>query len=519
MTPPRPHPGEPALAGRGDASPGAPDAGAASFAQRHGLWDADRERASAEVCARMGAGEIDRIRFAFADQHGLVRGKTLLGDAAANALAAGVGFVGTNLLKDTSDRTAWPVFTPGGGFASREFEGAADVILVADPLTFRMLPWSPGTGWVQCHAHFADGRAVPFDTRRVLAEQLARLGDAGFALVAGLEVEFHVYKLRDARLAPADSGWPPPPPEVDLLHGGYRLLAEQRFDQVEPVLELLRAPLLALGLPLRSMEIELGPSQVEFVFGPQDAMAAADAMILFRSATKQILRRHGYHATFMCRPRQPNVMSSGWHLHQSLRGLRDARNAFVPESSEAGAAGFGAEVPVARQLAETGRRWLGGLLAHARGAAAFSTPTINGYRRYRPNALAPDRVTWGRDNRGAMFRVVGGAGDPATRIENRAGEPAANPYLYLASQVVSGLDGLAGGRDPGPPVDSPYEADAPRLPATLHEALAALDADAALRAGFGDGLVDYHLRIKRAEIARFEAEVSDWEQREYFDMF
>ncbi len=487
------------------------------FALRHGLWDDARERAAAEIGRRVATGEIDRVRFAFADQHGLVRGKTLLGSVAVDALAAGVGFVGTNLLKDTSDRTAWPVFTPRGGLDAPGFEGAADVILVADPLTFHDLPWSSGTGWVQCHAHFADGRPVPFDTRRVLAERVARLADAGYGLCAGLEVEFHVYRIRDPRLATVDSAWPPPPPDVELIHGGYRLLAEQRFDQVEPVLEHLRAPLLALGLPLRSMEIELGPSQVEFVFGPQEAMAAADAMVLFRSATKQILRRHGYHATFMCRPRQPNVMSSGWHLHQSLVERQGGDNAFVPPGSEP--AGFGAAAPVERQLSATGRHWLGGLLAHARGAAAFTTPTINGYRRYRPNALAPDRVIWGRDNRGAMLRVVGGVGDPGTRIENRAGEPAANPYLYLASQIVSGLDGLARACEPGQPADAPYDNDAPRLPTSLAEALAALDADPTLRAGFGDAFVDYHLRIKRAEIARYEAEVSEWEQREYFDMF
>ena len=85
---------------------------------------------------------------------------------------------------------------------------------------------------------------------------------------------------------------------------------------------------------------------------------------------------------------------------------------------------------------------MAGLLAHARGAAAFSTPTLNGYKRYRPFSLAPDRATWGRDNRGVMVRVLGGPGDPATHLENRVGEPAANPYLYMASQIVSGLDGL-----------------------------------------------------------------------------
>jgi len=217
---------------------------------------------------------------------------------------------------------------------------------------------------------------------------------------------------------------------------------------------------------------------------------------------KQVARRHGYHATFMCRPKLPNVMSSGWHLHQSLN--RGGRNAFVSERED---------------LSEVGRHYLAGLLAHARGAAALSTPTINGYKRYRPYSLAPDRVVWGKENRGALLRVIGGPGDAGTRIENRAGEPAANPYLYFASQIYSGLDGITRKLPLPASADTPYEAKAELLPRTLAEALDCLRQDEALRQGLGPAFVDYYCRIKEAEIARFNLEVSDWEHREYFDLF
>jgi glutamine synthetase len=221
---------------------------------------------------------------------------------------------------------------------------------------------------------------------------------------------------------------------------------------------------------------------------------------------KQVARRHGYHATFMCRPRIPNVMSSGWHLHQSIRDRATGANLF---------AGEGREV-----LSPYARGFMGGLLRHAAAAAAFSTPTLNGYKRYRPHSLAPDRATWGQDNRGVMIRVLGApGGDAATRLENRVGEPAANPYLYMASQLLAGMDGAARATDPGPSADAPYDAAAPALPRALEQALAALDASALYREGFGDGFVDYYLAIKRAEIARFMAEVTEWEQREYFELF
>jgi glutamine synthetase len=228
-------------------------------------------------------------------------------------------------------------------------------------------------------------------------------------------------------------------------------------------------------------------------------------MMLFRSAVKQICRRQGYHASFMCRPKLPNVMSSGWHLHQSLRNRKTGANAFIPEDDAL--------------LSPLGRHYLAGLLAHGRGAAAFTTPTVNGYKRYRQYTLAPDRVIWGHDNRGVMLRVIGGPGDAATRIENRVGEPSANPYLYMASQIVCGLDGIEQKREPGPSADRPYEMDAPALPKSLEEALIALREDQCLAAGFGKGFIDYFLRIKQGELARYQTEVTDWEQREYFELY
>lgn len=387
-----------------------------------------------------------------------------------------------------------------------EMEGGADAIIVADPATFRVLPWAPDTAWLLCDTYFPGGEPVPFDTRRTCRTALDRLAEAGYEFFAGLEIEFHVFKVIDAHLRPTDAGQPGEPPEVGLLSTGYQLLAESRYDQIDPVMEILRRDLAQLELPLRSFEIEYGPSQLEITLSALPGLGSADAMVLFRSAVKQICRRHGYHATFMCRPRVPNVMSSGWHLHQSLALRATGANAFVPETP-------------GDPLSRVGRQYLAGLLAHARGASAFGTPTINGYKRYRPFALAPDRATWGRDNRGAMLRVLGGAGDPGTRIENRLGESAANPYLYFASQIYAGLDGISRDLDPGPSADTPYEARAPMLPRSLEEALACLREDAAMCAGFGDAFVDYFCRIKEAEIARFNLEVTEWEHREYFEMF
>src|SRR6476661_6772861 len=307
----------------------------ASFVERHGLWTGEQKRQAMDVAQAIKRNKLELVRFSFADQHGVLRGKTLLAADALAAMESGVTMTTTLLAKDTAHKTVYPVFTAGGGFGMAEMQGGGDFLMVADPATFRVLPWAPRTGWVLCDIYFADGRPVPFSTRHLYRRALQRLAEAGFDYVAGLEVEFHVFKLDDARLAPADATWPGAAPQVSLLTQGYQYLTETRFDQLEPILDIVRREIVALGLPLRSIEVELGPSQCEFTFQPQVGLSPADTMMLFRSAVKQICRRQGCHATFMTRPKLENVMSSGWHLHQSLRDRCSSANVFTSNDNAA----------------------------------------------------------------------------------------------------------------------------------------------------------------------------------------
>ena len=485
----------------------------ADFVERYGLWDAAQADAARAAENAIKRKDLEMVRFAFCDQHGVLRGKTLVAAEALRALLGGVTMTSSLLAKDTSHRTVFPVFGAGAGLDLPAMQGVGNIVMVADPTTFRVLPWAEKTGWVLCDIVFDDASPVPLSTRAHYRDALARLAKLGFDYVAGLEVEFHLFRIEDARLAIAGLTYPAEPPAVSHTTHGYQYLTEQRFDQVEPIMDVLRQTMSALELPLRSMEVEFGPSQYEFTFAPQAGMAAADAMVLFRSALKQVARRHGYLASLMCRPNFPNVLASGWHLHQSLRDTRTHANDFTSTDRK-------------ELLSPIGRAFLAGLLANARAAAAFATPTLNGYKRYHGvNSMAPVQAVWGRDNRGAMVRVMGASGDPATHLENRVGEPLANPYLYMASQIYAGLDGITRKLALAPATNAPYEPTAEPLPKTLAEAIDALMANACFRAGFGDAFVDYFAAIKRAEIARSGAkpgdqpdQVTDWEQREYFDL-
>jgi glutamine synthetase len=289
------------------------------------------------------------------------------------------------------------------------------------------------------------------------------------------------------------------------------------MDLMQPVFDALGDAYETLGLGLRSIENEWGPGQVECTFAPAGALEAADNVFLFRTATRQICRRLGYFATFMCRPALKGFYASGWHLHQSLVDAASGANLLAPTNAN-------------DALSPLGRAYLAGLLAHAGPATAFTTPTVNGYRRFRANSLAPDRATWGCDHRGAMLRVLGGEGDPASRIENRVGEPCANPYLYILSQVLAGLAGIEAGLQPPPADDEPYAAERPRLPKSLPEALDLLEQEPLFRRELGGTFINYFVALKRTEAGRYQRaldaaggapgdEPTAWEHNEYFDFF
>jgi glutamine synthetase len=206
-----------------------------SFAEQCGIHDAARQQALKHTAQLIDASGVEMVRFAWCDLHGMLRGKTLVASAAAQAMQEGVGMVSTLLLKDTSDRTAFKVFEAGGTAELPGFEFASNLLLLADPASFKELPWAPRTGWVQAQPWMQDGTAVELDTRRILQQALAQLADAGYGMKCGLEIEFHIYRITEdeAQLDPEQAAWPGLPPRVAMIHPGYNLLAENCFDMTE----------------------------------------------------------------------------------------------------------------------------------------------------------------------------------------------------------------------------------------------------------------------------------------------
>ena len=486
------------------------------FIARHGLYSGEQAAAADEVAARIRELDLRTVRLVVVDQHGVPRSKSLSPEVAIAAMSNGLDFSGAIYSLDSGNQVFVPAFAAGGGFGIDELTGFPDVVLVPDPGTFRVLPWADRTGWMLCDVHFSSGAPMPLDGRGLMRQALSELADTGYDFLAGIEIEYYIVKLDSDRIMPENAGFTPAPPPVSVFERGYQYLSEVRLDSVAATLEAVRDGLDAVGLPPRSMEDEWGPGQMEFSFSPIGGLAAADAVVLFRSAVKQMCQRRGLLATFMCRPALPNFFSSGWHLHESLSSRADGRNAFASQD---------------QSLSAVGRQFVAGLIKHATPMTLFATPTVNGYKRYRPYSFAPDRVCWAVENRGALVRVQGAPGDENSHVENRMGEPAANPYLYMAANIAAGLDGIRRQLEPPPPVEAdPYAAEAPMLPTSLGDAIDALAKDTFYREAFGDVIVDYLIQMKRAEFARYESDlaqnpppegqdVSEWEMREYFEFY
>jgi glutamine synthetase len=489
------------------------------FIERHGLWTDEQRRQAEEIKRRVEADGLKLIRVVWADPHGAARAKAVTVPAFLAALEDGYNINPATSTLDSANARTFASFTRGGGFGLAEMTGSPNLTIVPDPATFCVLPWAPGVGWVLGDEYFNSGVPFHFSPRQLLRRHLKRLADQGYGCFVGLEIEWYLLRVTQDELTAENTGIPgmrPRPIATAPVEPGFSYHSESNMDLMQPVLSALTENFERIGLPLRSMENEWGPGQVECTFAARPALEAADHALLFRSATRQICRRMGYFATFMARPAFRSFYSSGWHLHQSLVELSTGRNLFMPERE--------------RDISPLGRAYIAGLLKYAAASTAFATPTVNGFRRYRPNSLAPDRATWCYDHRGVMLRVLGGPGDPATRIENRIGEPSANPYLYVLSQIVAGLDGIEHKLDPGPQDEEPYAAQRPMLPTSLPAALDALEREPLYRAQLGDVFVDYFLKLKRNEAGRYAQWLKDggvqdgdapteWEQNEYFDFF
>nr|WP_264185623.1 glutamine synthetase family protein [Roseicella aerolata] len=330
----------------------------------------------------------------------------------------------------------------------------------------------------------------------MLRRQVERLAAAGLSATMASELEFTVF----------EGDW------RSLRAKGYRGLAADGFYsedyQVfqgtgkEGLMRAIRTGMEAAGIPIEASKGEGGPGQAEITLQYAPALESADRHVIYKTGVKELAQGMGKSASFMAKWHEAQPGSSG-HIHVSLRTLDGAAATADP------AAPHGLSAPFAHFLA--------GQIALLREMTLFLAPCINSYKRFQSGSFAPTKAVWSRDNRTAAFRVLGKG--RSLRAECRVPGADVNPYLAYAALIAAGLHGM----EQRLPLDPPAEGNAylveglPEIPHTLREATAALDGSTALRAAFGDAVIDHYVRAAAWEQSEFDRRVTDWEIARYFE--
>lgn len=374
----------------------------------------------------------------------------------------------------------------------------SDMLLVPDLSTFQVFPWGDPEARVAriiCDVHTPDGSPFEGDPRRVLKRALAKAEAMGFSMKAGMEAEFFMFKPN------ADGGASTTTHDV----GSYFDLAPA--DRGEDARRAIVGILEQMGFEVEAAHHEVAHGQHEIDFRYADALRTADNIATFRFVVKYVAQQFGLVASFMPKPIVGQA-GSGMHTHQSL--FRDGGNAFHDPAAQ-------------WELSDTALHYIGGLLKHARACTAITNPLVNSYKRLVPGYEAPVNVAWSMHNRSPMLRIPARRG-AGTRVEHRAPDPAANPYLALAVMLAAGLDGIESKADYREPVNENIWEMSHRerrrlriddLPHNLDEACDELEKDDVIRDALGPHVTRYFLEAKREEWRDYMTQVSPWELDSY----
>ena len=444
-----------------------------------------------ELRTDIARGDIDTVVVAFTDHYGRTLGKRFDAEFFLETIDRGSHACDYLLTVDME-------MEPVDGYRYANWErGYGDFHLVADLSTLRRCGWAPGSAIVLCDVRDdATHDLVAVAPRTILREQIENATRAGFVVEAASELEFFLYRnsYRDAHdrgyTGLTSAGW---------YNEDYHLLQGAR---VEDYVGAARRALRDSEIPVENSKGEAAIGQHELNIRHADVLSMADRHVVVKQAMKELAERQGLAVTFMAKP-DADQSGSSCHIHLSLWSGEgdDASNVFADDDGPT----------------DLFRWFLGGWMHHTHDLMVCYAPTVNSYKRYRSQSWAPTRIAWSTDNRTAGFRIVGRG--PSLRIECRIPGADVNPYLAYAAALASGLDGIANRIEP--PVEfagDAYAADGvPMVATTLTAALARFTNSADARRLLGDTAVDHYGHFLTVERDAYDAAVTDWERRRYFE--
>jgi glutamine synthetase len=440
---------------------------------------------SIDIAQRVADENIGLVRFLYADNGGIVRGKAAAANRIGERIESGIGHTVAMMAMSMMDELA-PV--PGMG-------PVGEVRITPDASTFTPLPYAPGGAAMLADLIEPDGTPWAACPRTFLKEAIAALAAEGYEMEAAFEPEFTL-GTRDA------AGFIPLDDSLCYSATGFHLAHDYSIDLVDAAI--------SQGLDVEHYYPELGHGQQEISIHHADPLRAADNHVLLRETARGVALRHGLWASFAPKP-LPDQAGNGSHLHASL--WRDGANAFADPADRFG-------------LSAAGYHFIAGVRAHLPALVALTCGSVNSYQRLAPSTWAGAWNAYGPDNREAAVRVCSPLGaSGSVNLELKPSDSPGNPYLALGAFIHAGLDGLRSKLDPGEPVSvdpaslPAGELGITRLPASLGEALDALEADEFLTSALGPLRSASYLAVKRGEVTHFAGHDTVYELYHHFTKF
>lgn len=429
----------------------------------------------ANVARKQG---IKYFLVSFVDLFGTLRAKLVPASAIKGMQKEGAGFAGF---------AAWLDMTPAD----------PDMFAVPDSSSLIQLPWNPEVAWVAGDL-WMNGTEVESAPRTVLRRQIERAEAKGYRMKTGVECEYFLITPDGSDISdPADRQAKPCYDQQALM---------RRFPVISEICDAMQT----LGWGPYQNDHEDANGQFEMNWDYTDALVTADRHVFFKFMVKTIAEQHGLRATFMPKP-FAHLTGNGCHTHVSLWNKAGDKNLFLKARDPLG-------------LSALAYDFLGGIMHNAQALCAVFNPTINSYKRINAPVTSsgatwsPNAVTYAGNNRTHMIRVP-----DAGRFELRLMDGSTNPYLSQAGILAAGLDGIANKRDPGEPkhvnmyTEGHKVKSAPKLPATLHDALRLLEKSKPIADAWGRDVVDSYIKLKMGEWSDYTAHLSDWERHNTLD--
>ena len=422
------------------------------------------------------------VRLWFTDILGFLKSFAITVRELKGALEDGMGFDGSSIA----------------GFVRID---ESDMVAMPDPSTFRILPWRANDRVVAvmfCDILEPNGNPHQGDPRWVLKKNLERAAQKGYTFNVGPELEYFYFQRSTGK------------PEA-LDQGGYFDLtpldvASELRKQTVTVLE-------EMGIPVEYSHHEVAPSQHEIDLKYRDALTMADSTMIYRLVVKEVALKNNVYASFMPKP-VFGVNGSGMHTHQSL--FKGKKNAFFDPRDK-------------YHLSEIAKKYIAGLMKHAREITLVTNQWVNSYKRLVPGYEAPVYISWAQRNRSDLIRipVYKPRKELATRVEYRSPDPACNPYFAFSVMLAAGLEGIEKGyplRDPvernvyemGEEERKRYRIES--LPGDLYEAIKTTEKSDLVRRALGDHVFHQFIENKKIEWERYRARVTDYELDQYFSI-